>query len=185
MGEIGQFVQEAIDCSGRNLSAQAFSLGCRAFDETLKKKLGSEEVSEKEYKDFIVENWWICEFMGLLGRGRISDDVVDAMKAKIPGFGSTHKIDDVFAFIVKRNVITEAMPVGFEFHSSLYFESKDEKIFVPNRFVYGLIGTAIFNPINKDESLPDNYWLEFGSFRIFVSELWGRTDLLERAVNFN
>lgn len=185
MGEIGELVQETIDCSGRNISARAFAVGSQAFDKTLKKKLGSDDVSEKEYKDFVVENWWIFEFMGLLGRGGISDAVLDAMKTKIPGYGPTHKIDDVLSYIIKRNVLSNAMPIGFDFHDDLFFEARDEKVFVPKRFVYGLVGTAIFNPVNKDEEVPDNYWLEFGSFRIFVSELWGRSDLLERAVRFS
>ena len=185
MTEIGQLVQEAIHCSGRNLSAKAFSSGCKAFDLTMKKQLEKDEISTLESKNFINEHWWIIEFMGLQGRGPISDEILEGMKKKIPGFGPKQMTDDILAYVVKQNLITNSMPIGFEFQHSTFFELKDEKVLVPNRFVYGLIGTAIFHPLNKDEEILDNYWLEFGSFRMFVSELWGRSDLLERAVRFS
>ncbi len=185
MSEIGQLVQESIECAGRNLAARSFSLGCQAFDLTMKKQMETDKTSDFDSKNFIQEHWWIIEFMGLQGRGSISDEILEGMKKKIPGFGTTHMTNDILAYVIKHNLISRSMPIGFDFQQSAFFELKGEKVLVPNRFVFGLLGTAIFHPLNKDEKVMDNYWLEFGNLRMFISELWGRSDLLERALRFS
>ena len=185
MSEIGLLVQNAIDCAGRNLAANAFSFGCRAFDLTMKKQLETEQINDFDSKNFIQEHWWIIEFMGLQGRGPISEEVLTGMRKKIPGFAEKQKTNDILAYLIKQNLITKSMPIGFSFQQAMFFELQNEEILVPNRFVYGLLGTAIFHPLNADEKIMDNYWLEFGSFRMFITELWGRNDLLERAVRFS
>ena len=185
MSEIAEDVQQAIDFSGRALYANAFASACRALDKTRKKQTGNEEASEHDWKNFLQEHWWILEFMGRINHNPISEEVLQEMRGKITGFGPTHKIDDLLTNIIKRNLVTSAMPIGFDFQNAISFETKDGKVFFPQRFVYGFIGIAVFNPVNSEETIKDNYWIEFGAFRTFVSELWGRTDILQRAIRLS
>ncbi len=37
----------------------------------------------------------------------------------------------------------------------------------------------------KDEIISDNYWFNISSFKMFVSEFWGRIGLAERIVKFH
>jgi len=185
MSEIAQDVQEAIDLSSRTLYANSFAVACKALDKTRKKQTGIEDASENDWKDFLQEHWWIIEFMGRINHAPITEEIIQEMRGKFPGFGPNHKIDDLLLHIIKKNLVTSAMPIGFGFQNSVFFEVKDGKILFPQRFVHGLIGVAVFNPVNSDETIEDNYWLEFGAFRTFVSELWGRTDILQRAITLS
>ena len=62
---------------------------------------------------------------------------------------------------------------------------QDGNLVLNNGLIWGLVSAVVFSPTNKDESVPDQYWLQVGMFRMFISELWGRIDLAKRFVKFH
>lgn len=51
--------------------------------------------------------------------------------------------------------------------------------------VWGLLAAVVTSPLNKSETVPESYWLTIGTFKMFVSEWWGRLDLAKRIVKVN
>jgi hypothetical protein len=45
-----------------------------------------------------------------------------------------------------------------------------------------LIAAIVFCPINNNESIPNQYWLQVADFKMFISELWGKMDIAKRVV---
>lgn len=182
MSEIGELVRECIDSGSRKLPDRAFTVACLAYSKTFEKVYESAEgASELEKKHFIKENWWILEFMGLKYALPLGEKITGELPKFIPGFHKNHTVQDVFLFLIRQNTVAEAMPLGFEIGELNRFEAREEKLYLPVSAAHALLGAAVFHPVNKNESVPENYWLNFGSFRTFVSELWGRQDLARRA----
>ena len=48
-----------------------------------------------------------------------------------------------------------------------------------------MLAAVITSPLNKAEAVPDSYWIAVGTFKMFVSEWWGRIDLAKRVVKTN
>ena len=185
MSEIGNLVQETIDFGGRNVPTRAFSTACQAFNETAKKHFGEENLTEKEIEHFVKENWWLISFMGFPQALPVSDEILEEARNKILKKGHAIQIEEIVSFIISKNLVTNGLPIGIEFDVSYRFDFRQDRVYIPQKLIYGLLGVSIFHPLNKDETLDENYWFEFGGFRMFVSELWGRQDLVERAINLH
>ena len=61
-------------------------------------------------------------------------------------------------------------------------EIEKDKLMLPKSLLFALLGSVVFNPVNKDETVADRYWLNIWDFKMFISELWGRMDLAERVI---
>jgi hypothetical protein len=49
------------------------------------------------------------------------------------------------------------------------------KVRLSDRILFGLIAVAVLSPANKDQSVPDGYFLTFGeSAKLMINEWWGR-----------
>ncbi len=184
MSKIGQIVKETIDFSNRVVPSLAFTKACEAFSETAKKHFGKENISEKEYLEFFKENWWLINFIGLPGVFPVDEEITKTAREKIYKIGSAIKMDEIIFYILTKNLTTRGLPMGMEFNTFTKFELVETKILIPQQLIFGILGTAVFNPLNKDEEIPENYWLDFRGYKMFVSELWGRMDLVERAMKY-
>lgn len=185
MSTIGELVQETIDYSSRNLPARALIPACIAYNETAKRAFVSDELSQLANKKFMNENWWLINFMGLRQPSQLPESIFQEAQKIIPGFNRSQTFEDIILFIIRVNLISGSMPPGFNFNDSNRLEADDGEILLPPTLSNALVGVAIFHPVNRNESISENYWINFGNFRTFVSELWGREDLAKRAIRLS
>ncbi len=74
------------------------------------------------------------------------------------------------------------LPGGFELISDAAGPARltraeivKDAIRLSDRIIFGLLAVAVLSPANKDQSIPKNYFLTFGSTEILViNEWWGR-----------
>ena len=84
---------------------------------------------------------------------------------------------------MRQTLATTRLPIEIAFNRMGGVEVKDDKLLFPTSLIYGVLASVIFHPLNKDEKIPDSYWISVRSFKMFISELWGREDLAERIMN--
>lgn len=183
MKQVGELVREAIEATERGAIETAFVSTCAAIEETLKKSLAQTDISSGDYRDFIKRHWRLLTFTGLPRALPLSLKVEFGLTKLIHGFSLRNAEDTVF-HIVWQTVVVGHLPVQFKFHQGGAFEIEKDRILVPATLIRGLIGIVIFQPANKGESVPDNYWINISDFKMFVSEFWGRIDLAERIMDF-
>jgi len=183
MNQVGEFVREAIEATERGATEKAFALICAAIEETLKKSLDQTDVSGVDYQNFIKQNWQLLAFMGLPQALPISLKTEYGLTRLVNGY-SFRSAEEAISYLVRQTVLIGSMPTQFGFHKTAAFDSANKKLLIPASLIRGLIGVVIFQPANKDQSVPDNYWINISDFKMFVSEFWGRIDLAERIMNF-
>ena len=185
MSEIGELIKEAMNEASQNMPLKAFNLAAKAFDKTAHKYFENAKVSDLDKRKLFYENWWMLHFLTMPYSVPVSEEIIQEATKKAVGFSVSDQIEDILFYIVRHNFSTNGMPVGFGFNSINNFALQHNQILIPERLVLGLIGVVIFNPINVDENIQGDYWFEFGGFRMFVSELWGRSDLVERVMKLS
>jgi hypothetical protein len=183
MKKVGESVQETIEAMESGALDAAFAATCNAIETTLKKSLETEDLTSGDYQNFVKQNWRLLVFMGLPQALPMPLDVEFGLSRLVHGFNLKGAEETVF-HLVRQTATMGRIPAQFKFHHGGAFEIKNDKIFVPAVLIGGLIGIVIFHPTNKNESVPDKYWLNISDFKMFISELWGRKDLAERIVDF-
>jgi len=181
---IGRNVQEAIDCFERGLFEMSFVAACSAISETIQKSLDKSQLSEHDLKGFVKNNWHLIAFTGLPRALPLPLSFPFSLKRVVPQFNIHHGVEEIIVLVICRTLAASKLPAEFAFGSKDSFDVKDGKVFIPNTLISGLTGVIIVQPINKDETIDDKYWINISDFKMFVSELWGRIDLAERIVNF-
>jgi hypothetical protein len=48
------------------------------------------------------------------------------------------------------------------------------KVQMSDRVIFGLLAVAVMSPINRDQRVPDGYYLTFGHEKLPINEWWGR-----------
>ncbi len=181
---IGQTVQEAIDLMNSGSNVKAMLPTSAAIDLTVRRLAGSDAFSALNCERFIRDNWDLIAFMGMPRALPLAMDFPFKLKRIMPSFNVHHGAQEIISFAVTETLKHGLMPVQFAFNSAGRFEIKDKKLLFPNGIVCGLLGSVIFNPVNKDETIGDQYWISISDFKMFVSELFGRNDLAERIMKF-
>lgn len=181
---VGENIQEAVDLMERGLSEMAFAATCAAICETIKKAVGKPDLSDSDYQRFIRENWRLIPFMSLPEALPLPLNVPFGLKRIVPRFNVNHGVDEIILLVISQTLIIGKLPPEFAINSNGVFEVKNNKFFLPNTLLGGLLGIVIVQPINKDETIPDKYWINIAGFKMFISELWGRIDLAERIMKF-
>ena len=183
MKQVGELVQQAIEESESGATEAAFAAACAALEATLKKTLETDDLSSGDYQKFIRRHWQLLSFTGLPRAVPIPLEVDFKLKGIVHGFNLSGAEELVF-HLVRQTAVTGRTPAQFKFHRGAAFEIRGHQIFVPASLIGGLVGIVIFQPANKDETVPDKYWINVSDFKMFVSEFWGRIDLAERIMNF-
>lgn len=184
MKTIGQLVEEAVDFMGRGLYVEAFVPTCEAIGETVKKAFEKEASTEMDYKKFLAENWELISFMGMRRALPLPMNIPFGLKRIVPSFNVHHGAEEIILMLMQETLANGKMPAEFAFNRAGVFEIKNEKLLLPSALVCGLLGSVIFHPVNKDQTIPDKYWINISDFKMFISELWGRRDLAERIMKF-
>ncbi len=181
---VGQNVQEAIDYCKRGLLEKAFVAACSALSETIINSTGKSELSDNDLKVFVKSNWHLIAFMGLPRALPLPMSLAFELKRVVPQFNVHHGAEEIIVLIIRQTLAAARLPAEFAFGSDGSFEVKNNKLLLPNSLIGGLLGVIIVQPVNKNETIPDQYWINISDFKMFVSEFWGRIDLAERIVDF-
>ena len=48
------------------------------------------------------------------------------------------------------------------------------KVRLSDRIIFGLIAVAVMSPANHDQSVPEDYFLSFGTHKLLINDWWGR-----------
>lgn len=183
MNRVGELIQQAIEHAENGANEQAFAAACSAVEETLKKSLEAENISSGDFQRFVKSNWKLLSFTGLPRALPLPLDIDYKLKVVCHGF-HINGAEELVVHLIKQTAQMNRLPAQFKFHNGATFEVHGNQIFVPAGLIGGLVGLVIFQPINKDESVPDKYWINVSDFKMFISEFWGRIDLAERIMNF-
>jgi hypothetical protein len=181
---VGQRVQEAIDHLDRGRFALAVTPACLALDVTSQRFYGAGPSGPTLIRRFVQEHLWLIAFMGFPGLGSAAIRIPFSHPEAKPDAAGTVGLDDVICHVIRYSLIhvddrsaritwTNARSLGLDPSGHLILNSN---------LIWGLIGAVVFSPANKNELIPDNYWLHIADFKMFISELWGRIDIAKRVV---
>ena len=184
MNSVGEIVQEAIEMMDRGSREAAMRPITLAVQATAGKALATDEVRELDISAFVRANWTMLSFMGLTQALPLPLKIPFALKRIVPTFNSLHGAEEIVALVINQTLQFGQLQPHFSFNSTGEFEAKGGRMLLPNGLPTALLGTVIFHPINSDETIGEKYWFNFGDFRMFVSELFGRQDLAERIIKF-
>lgn len=184
MKSIGQLVEETINLSDRGIPEYAFLTACEALDLTSQKAYAGEELVEPTFQRFIRENWRLISFMGIPQTDIIPIPLLPfGLRRAIPSFNVPNLTEEIIIYAVRHTLSTRHMPMEIGFSKFGGITVENDKLLFPKSLLFGILGSVIFNPVNKGESLPAHYWINIWDFKMFTSELWGRMDLAERVMN--
>lgn len=184
MKTVSEYVQEAVDLMENGLYEQSLAPTVTAISETGKKAFERDDLSEDDYRKFIKENWQLITFMGMPRSLPLPLNIPFGVKRIVPTFNVHHGAEEIVLLVILQISRIGRLPEGFAFNTTGEFEVRDGKLLLPDSLIYGLLGSVIFHPTNKDETTPDKYWLSVADFKMFISEFWGRQDLAERIMKF-
>ena len=179
MKTVGEFVQEAIDFADRGLSELALIPACAAFELTAQKAS-----SDINYRKIVDENWWLISFLGFPHSTLLYLELPIVIKEISPN-PRNHTLKDIVTFVLTHTLRNGKLPENVNLRPVGKFERRGSRLLIPHNLVFGLLGYAIFNPVNKGETISDKYWLDVSSFKMFVSEFFGRIDLAERIIKLH
>ena len=177
MKTIGNLVEEAIDLMNVGLVEQAIAPAAAAIGETAR-------IVGEPGERFVKSNWDLIAFMGLPRALPLSLNISFQAKRIVPQLNANADAREITAFLISETSKIGRLPNNFSFADGGEFEIKANKICLPAGLIFGLLGSVIFAPENKNESIGDQYWMNVGDFKMFISELWGRRDLAERIMKF-
>lgn len=183
MKRIGELIEETIEASEGGATERAFALTCEAIEATLLKSLATDALSATDYQNFIKRHWRLLSFTGLPAALPLPLAVDHKIKAVCHGFRISGA-EELVVHLVQQTARMGRLPAQFIFHQGGTFDVRGNQILVPARLIAGLVGVVIFQPINKDETVPEKYWINVSDFKMFISEFWGRIDLAERIMDF-
>jgi len=184
MNTVGEYVQEAADFMNSGSFQRAVAPTARAIEATLQKSLEKENLSEDDFRRYIKQNWSLITFMGMPRALPLPMNVPFGLKRIFSTFNVHHGAEEIILLVIRETLKFGRMPSEFTFNSTGSFEIKGNKLLLPRGLVNGLLGSVIFHPTNKNETIGEKYWMNISDFKMFISELWGRQDLAERIMKF-
>lgn len=180
MKTVGQLVQDSMDLSDRGLLDLAFIPACDALNLTAQKSFEEGTLIQNDHQAFIREHWRLISFAGIPRDFSLPADLPFRLRRAVPSFHVPSIIEELVIFTVRQSIGTRRVPVEVAFNNMGILEVKNDKLIYPKSLIFGILAPVVFHPVNKNEIIPDRYWLNVWDFKMFVSELWGRMDLAER-----
>lgn len=185
MVTVGDRIKEAIDDINQEKLELALSHVCIAIDITARKLSGAEKSKKTDYKKFLLEYMWLITYMGIPG-----------LMAPGISFNFKHKdiksdaegrcgIEDVIYHVIRCGLIHSTGADSKIVWSHDINISDGKNLVLPDNLIWGLIGAVVFCPANKDELIPEIYWISIDGFKFFIQEIWGRVDLAQRVIKLN
>jgi hypothetical protein len=182
MKSIGQLVEETITVADRGLPEFAFYNACEALNQTAQMIYKDEELVEPAFQKFIRDNWRLISFMGFSGM-EFPENLPFTLRRSVPALNMPFLAQEIVIYTVRHTLSTHQMPLGVGISQMGHLRIENDKFLFPKNFLFAILGSVILNPINKDEKVPDKFWISILDFKMFISELWGRMDIAERVMN--
>lgn len=183
MNEVGELIQKTFEEYECGATEQACAAACAAIAVTLQKSLETENLTSGDYQNFIKQNWQLLTFMGLPRALPLPLAVEFGLSRLFHGF-NLKTAEEAILHLVRQSVASGRTPVQFKFYRGGEFAIQGQQILVPITLISGLVAVVILQSVNRDQSVPDKYWINISDFKMFVSEFWGRIDLAERIMRF-
>jgi len=181
--KIGKLIRKAIDEWQNEDYETAMLFACIAVDGTAAKASPNKSQNKKRFTDFLRANYSIFGPMGAPGIDLINTRFPVPVRAPTAS-GNTPDIADVIYSIHRcTHAHGDELTEGFELWPDARGSSpcttiliEKGKIRLSDRVIFGLCAVAVFSPHNKDQSVPDGYFLTFGkSAKLVINEWWGRS----------
>lgn len=183
MRTIGQCLEETLNLSSRKNFEQAFLPLCEALNQTADKIYRDNFPADLYYQRFIRENWQLISFMGLPYSLEVPPNLPFSIRRAVPSLSIPNLAQEIVIYSVRQTLTVRRFPLEIGFDKVGSLQIADEKLIFPQNVLFALIGSIVFHPINSNEKIKGEYWINIRGFQMFISELWGRNDLAERIMN--
>lgn len=184
MSSVGELIRESADLNEQGHSALAFHAACAAFRETVARIVSNEDPKLPELRAVIDENWEMIRFLSMPAVDSAYVELSILIKEISLNPRRRYTAKEITIHLVSQTLRLGKLPDGFGFTRANQFEKKANNLLLPVTLISGLLAFAVLHPVNKEESIPDKYWISISDFKMFISELWGRMDLAVRIRKF-
>ena len=179
--KVGESVRKAIEDWERGDHESAMLHACNAIDGTAKKihpNLGS----NARFTRLLRENYEILGPMGAPGIDLVNTRFpVKLNRPKAPG-GDPDIADIIYGIHRCAHGHGDELPDGFELlldaagpERITRMKIRQGQVQLSDRIIFGLLAVTVFSPVNKDQFVPDGYFLTFGKdAKMMINEWWGR-----------
>ncbi len=187
MVSVGRRVQEAIDDMERGEINLALTAACIALDVTSQRYASSTQAGRAHFKKFIKDYLWLITYVGFPGLMASTVRVPFVHPNIKPDMAGTVGLEDIIYHLIRCTLVhSDEKATKIVWNKVLALGLDQQGNLILNQcLVWGILAAIIMSPVNKEERVPDSYWLSIGSFKMFISELWGRVDLAKRIVKVN
>jgi hypothetical protein len=182
MTTLGNLIEQTIEYGDRGLFELAFVPACETVRQTAEKLYQGEENAEPAFQRFLRENWRIISLLAITRDLQIPADIPLVVRQAIPGNAIVNSSEELVIYAVRQTLAMNRMPLALGFINRGGTVVEGEKLLLPKSLIFAMLAAVIVNPINKDETITDKYWLNMWDFKMFISELWGRDDILRRII---
>lgn len=178
---VGNSVRKSIDDWEAGELDSAMLHACNAIDGTAK-KVYPDLGSNARFTQLLRDNYFILGPMGMPGINVVETRFpVKVERPKAPG-GKPDLADIIYGIHRCSHGHGEELPGGFELIGDARGPARRTTIIVEkgaiqlsDRIIFGLIAVAVLSPANKDQHVPDSYYLTFGATeKLIINEWWAR-----------
>jgi len=154
-----------------------------AIDGTAKKAFPNLAGNKIRFTKFLRDNYFIFGPMGAPGIDLVNTRFPVQVRKPTTLDGKPDIADVIYEFHRCYHAHGDELPNGFELQrdamdfrgiTTMVFEEGRARL--SDRIIFGLCAVAVCSVHNKDQSVPDGYFLTFGnSAKLVINEWWGRS----------
>lgn len=185
---VGNSIRKAIDDWQQSEFESSMLHACNAVEGTAS-KLYPKKGSNARFTQFLRENYAIFGPMAVPGIDLVKTRwPVKVTHPKAPG-GKPDLADIIYGIHRCTHGHGAELPNGFALllnasgpHRVTHLIVEKGKVRLSDRVIFGLIGVAVFSPVNLDQCVPPDYHLTFAGETLLINDWWGRaSDFTKRA----
>jgi hypothetical protein len=177
MDQVGELVRQAADLVNSGSADAAYPPAATAVAATAAR-------SGESLNGFVRRNWELISFMGLPNALPIPLSLPFSIKKVIPWFGVHSGAEEIVRLVLSETLRNGSLLPAVTVGTRGVFEVSEGRLRLPVGLLNGILGSVIFDPANRNETIEGDYWIAIADFKMFISELWGRRDLAERIIRF-
>jgi hypothetical protein len=175
---VGEHVVCAIDDYEVGKVNSALLHACIAVDGTSCKLSSGKQDNRKRYVACLRQYYWLLEPMIGAGLNLVETRFTNV---PLPNNSSPDLAEIVYEEFRCNHAHGSDHPPGHSLVTSIGTHAShwllgDGHLHMPDRVVFALLGVAVFSRVNRDQQVPDTYYLSLGSDRFPLNEWWGRED---------